>query len=74
MLGLCLIVLGIFIIYITTLYEIRKVRGISWREVLAFPVGLILGMIFDHFDLPEFLILVGLICIVVGSVMVMGII
>ncbi|HDR8052158.1 TPA: hypothetical protein ACGW6Z_005857 [Bacillus cereus] len=72
-LGLSLIVLGILIVGITTFYIARENGGISWKEVLVFPVGLILGMIFDHFDLPEFFILVGLVCIVLGSLMTMGI-
>ena len=73
LLGVGLIILGILITSITTYYEINKAGGISWLEVLVFPVGLIIGMIFNHFDLPEFLILLGLVCIVLGSVMVMGI-
>ncbi|MEI4802834.1 hypothetical protein ACIGHG_24160 [Bacillus sp. NPDC077411] len=73
LLGVGLIILGILITSITTYYEIKKAGGISWLEVLVFPVGLIIGMIFNHFDLPEFLILLGLVCIVLGSVMVMGI-
>ncbi|MED1512553.1 MULTISPECIES: hypothetical protein [Bacillus] len=58
-LGLGLIVLGILIICITTSYIIRKNEGISWIEVLVFPIGLILSMILGHFELPEFLILIG---------------
>ncbi|PEO62740.1 hypothetical protein COI41_14265 [Bacillus toyonensis] len=72
-LGLILIVLGILIIGITTSYIARKNEGISWIEVLVFPIGLILAMIFGHFELPEFLILVGLVCIILGSLITMGI-
>ncbi|OJD90644.1 hypothetical protein BHL07_18960 [Bacillus cereus] len=43
-LGLILIVLGVLIIGITTFYIARKNEGISWIEVLAFPIGLILAM------------------------------
>ncbi|KAB2394920.1 hypothetical protein F8172_15865 [Bacillus cereus] len=72
-LGLGFIVLGVLIIGITTSYIIRKHGGISWIEVLVFPIGLILSMILGHFELPEFLILIGLVCIVLGSLMTMGI-
>ncbi|MFE6135577.1 hypothetical protein [Bacillus sp. NPDC057893] len=72
-LGLSLIVLGVLIIGITTSYIIRKNGDISWIEVLAFPIGLILSMILGHFELPEFLILIGLVCIVLGSLMTIGI-
>ncbi|EOO78332.1 hypothetical protein EXW49_18725 [Bacillus mycoides] len=72
-LGLGLIVLGVLIICITTSYMIRENEGISWIEVLVFPIGLILSMILGHFELPEFLILIGLVCIVLGSLMTMGI-
>ncbi|MCI0766047.1 hypothetical protein [Bacillus sp. TL12] len=73
LLGAGLIILGVLIAGITTYYEIKKAGGISWLAVLVFPVGLIIAMIFNHFDLPEFLILLGLVCIVLGSVMVMDI-
>lgn len=75
LLGVGLIIVGILITSITTYYEIKKVGGISinWLAVLVFPVVFIIGVIFNHFDLPEFLILLGLVCIVLGSVMVMGI-
>ncbi|MGZ9782478.1 hypothetical protein [Bacillus pseudomycoides] len=72
-LGLSLIVLGVLIIGITTSYIARENEGISWIEVLVFPIGLILSMILGHFELPEFLILVGLVCIVLGILMTMGI-
>lgn len=72
-LGLGFIVLGVLIIGITTSYIIRKHGDISWIEVLVFPIGLILCMILGHFELPEFLILIGLVCIVLGSLMTMGI-
>ncbi|HEK9103317.1 TPA: hypothetical protein SUB30_004791 [Bacillus pseudomycoides] len=72
-LGLSLIILGILIVGITTFYIERENEGISWKEVLVFPIGLILSMILGHMELPEFFILVGLVCIVLGSLMVMGI-
>lgn len=49
---------------ITSSYIVRENEWINWIEVFVYPIGLILCMILGHFGLPEFLILVGLECIV----------
>ena len=72
MLGIGLIVLGILIVSIVSYREIKKAGGVTWIEIVFYPFGLLIGALLDHFDLPEFLILLGLLCIVFGSCMVMG--
>ncbi|TXR72482.1 hypothetical protein DN396_28755 [Bacillus sp. BF9-10] len=49
---------------ITSSYIARENQWINWIEVFVYPIGLILCMILGHFRLPEFSILVGLVCIV----------
>jgi hypothetical protein len=73
MLGIGLIVLGILIFSIVSYREIKKAGGVTWIEIVFYPFGLLIGALLDHFDLPEFLILLGLLCIVFGSCMVMGV-
>ncbi|PEE81377.1 hypothetical protein [Bacillus toyonensis] len=73
MLGIGLIVLGILIVSIVSYREIKKAGGVTWIEIVFYPFGLFIGALLDHFDLPEFLILLGLLCIVFGSCMVMGV-
>lgn len=73
MLGIGLIVLGILIVSIVSYREIKKAGGVTWIEIVFYPFGLLIGALLDHFDLPEFLILLGLLCIVFGSCMVMGV-
>ncbi|MFB6646046.1 hypothetical protein [Bacillus toyonensis] len=73
MLGIELIVLGILIVSIVSYREIKKAGGVTWIEIVFYPFGLLIGALLDHFDLPEFLILLGLLCIVFGSCMVMGV-
>lgn len=48
---------------ITSSYISRENEWINWIEVFVYPIGLILCMILGHFGLPEFSILVGLVCI-----------
>lgn len=73
MLGIGLIVLGILIVSIVSYREIKKAGGVTWIEIVFYPFGILIGALLDHFDLPEFLILLGLLCIVFGSCMVMGV-
>ncbi|MGQ4669413.1 hypothetical protein ACUIJ5_02360 [Bacillus toyonensis] len=73
MLGIGLIVLGILIVSIVSYREIKKAGGVTWIEIVFYPFGLLIGALLDHFDPPEFLILLGLLCIVFGSCMVMGV-
>ncbi|EEL34363.1 hypothetical protein bcere0019_24800 [Bacillus cereus Rock3-28] len=73
MLGIGLIVLGILIVSIVSYREIKKAGGVTWIEIVFYPFGLLIGALLDHFDLPEFLILLGLLYIVFGSCMVMGV-
>ncbi len=50
----------------------KESRGVTWIEILIYPFGLLIGALLEHFNLPEFLIFLGLLCIVFGSCMVMG--
>ncbi|MES5929858.1 hypothetical protein QCI77_28410 [Bacillus cereus group sp. MG9] len=73
MIGIGLIVLGILIVSIVSYREIKKAGGVSWIQIVVYPFGLLIGALLDHFDLPEFLIFLGLLCIIFGSCMVMGV-
>ncbi|EJR63198.1 hypothetical protein IIO_02295 [Bacillus cereus VD115] len=73
MLGIGLIVLGTLIVSIVSYREIKKAGGVTWIEIVFYPFRLLIDALLDHFDLPEFLILLGLLCIVFGSCMVMGV-
>ncbi|PFX91665.1 hypothetical protein COL41_25675 [Bacillus mycoides] len=68
-----LIVFGILIVSIVLYREIKKAGGVSWIQIVVYPFGLLIGALLDHFDLPEFLIFLGLLCIIFGSCMVMGV-
>ncbi|SCA97103.1 Uncharacterized protein BWINRA5_00428 [Bacillus mycoides] len=73
MIGIGLIVFGILIVSIVSYREIKKAGGVSWIQIVVYPFGLLIGALLDHFDLPEFLIFLGLLCIIFGSCMVMGV-
>ncbi|KAA0820305.1 MULTISPECIES: hypothetical protein [Bacillus cereus group] len=73
MLGIGLIVLGILLVSIVSYREIKKAGGVTWIEILVYPFLLLIGALLDHFDLPEFLIFLGLVCIIFGSCLVFGI-
>lgn len=47
---------------ITMSYIDRENERVNWIEVFVYPIGLILCMILGYFGLPEFSILVGLVC------------
>ncbi|MDW9210544.1 hypothetical protein BTTOUR_17540 [Bacillus thuringiensis serovar toumanoffi] len=72
MLGIGLIVVGVLLVSVVSYREIKKAGGVTWLEILIYPFGLLIGALLEHFDLPEFLIFLGLLCIVFGSCMVMG--
>lgn len=72
MLGIGLIVVGVLLVSVVSYREIKKAGGVTWTEILIYPFGLLIGALLEHFNLPEFLIFLGLLCIVFGSCMVMG--
>ncbi|PGQ22772.1 hypothetical protein [Bacillus thuringiensis] len=72
MLGIGLIVVGVLLVSVVSYREIKKAGGVTWLEILIYPFGLLIGALLEHFDLPEFLIFLCLLCIVFGSCMVMG--
>ncbi|MBG9714418.1 hypothetical protein [Bacillus cereus] len=73
MLGIGLIVVGVLLVSVVSYREIKKAGGVTWIEILVYPFLLLIGALLEHFDLPEFLMFLGLVCIVFGSCMVMGV-
>jgi len=67
-LGLYLIGLGIFIICLTLIYEIREVEGGSWKEKAGLALEHIVDLISLDFNFSQLFILLGLGFIVFGVV------
>ncbi|MFK4293762.1 hypothetical protein ABH955_005070 [Bacillus sp. RC240] len=66
--GIYLIGLGIFVICLTLIYEIREVEGGSLKEKVGLALEHLVDFISLDFNVPQLFILLGLGCIVFGIV------
>jgi len=67
-LGIYLIGLGIFIICLTFIYEIREVESGSLKEKVGLTFEHLVDLISLEFNFPQLFILLGVGCIVYGLV------
>ncbi|PES43514.1 hypothetical protein CN988_22210 [Bacillus thuringiensis] len=66
--GIYLIGLGILIICLTLIYEIREVEGGSWKEKVSLAFEHLVNLISLDFNFPQLFILLGVGCFVFGIV------
>ncbi|EOO25402.1 hypothetical protein ICM_04823 [Bacillus cereus BAG1X2-3] len=66
--GIYLIGIGIFIICLTLIYEIREVEGGRSKEKVSLAFEHLVDLISLDFNLPQLFILLGGGCIVIGIV------
>ncbi|MFK4309976.1 putative membrane protein [Bacillus sp. RC242] len=66
--GIYLIGLGIVVICLTLIYEIREVEGGSLKEKVGLALEHLVDFISLDFNVPQLFILLGLGCIVFGIV------
>ncbi|EJP85806.1 MULTISPECIES: hypothetical protein [Bacillus] len=66
--GIYLIGLGILIICLTLIYEIREVEGGSWKEKVSLAFEHLVNFISLDFNFPQLFILLGVGCFVFGIV------
>ncbi|TFZ09469.1 hypothetical protein [Bacillus cereus] len=66
--GVYLIGLGIFVICLTLIYEVREVEGGTLKEKIGLVLEHLVALIFLDFNFPQFFILLGLGCIMFGTV------